>query len=115
MARATVVQTALVDGVEDQVVERVYQISLDPGRGRLGGDPLPRDLADFALDSLALCRSIRQERERGRPTPPPLPPPPPPTTGRRQSTRPRGVCVRCKTDTWTPNGRGGWQCGKCLP
>lgn len=108
--KAAAVQPSMLSDVPDETAVVEYHVTFDPSRGRLGGDWLPVDWSDYALEMLAVCHAIARQKQAA-----PRPAPPTATETRRPSTpRPRGVCVRCKSDAWVPNGRG-WRCSKCLP
>jgi len=61
-------------------------------------------------------QKAKQARIQPRPVERPAPKPAMPTRGRGDGPpRPKGPCMRCKTDSWVENGLRGWQCGRCLP
>lgn len=77
------------------------------------GIPVQNDVRD--VESRARDK-VKQARIQPRPVERPAPKPAMPTRGRGDGPpRPKGPCMRCKTDSWVENGLRGWQCGRCLP
>lgn len=103
--RAYILQ--LVEGMAGAVVDApVHNSTPQPGI----------EVQSDVLMAESRGREKARQAKAQRPVERPASKPATPQRGRGgPSPRPKGPCVKCKTDSWVENGRGGWQCGRCLP